>query len=66
MIALIYLEKDTTTLPYLPFVTGTLQSNINYGEEAYAWKSADSVPSRQHIANYLYRLLGGRATLNYF
>lgn len=64
--ALIYLEKDTTTLPYLPFVSGPVQSNINYGDEAYAWKSAESVPSRQHISNYLYRLLGSRATSNYF
>ncbi len=63
---MVYLEKDLLTLPYLPFVTGHIQSKINYGEEPYAWKSADSMASKQHTSNYLYRLLGNRASPNQF
>jgi hypothetical protein len=59
-LAFVYLDKDAQTMPYLPFVTGCMKSEINYGEEPLAWKSADSVSSKQHISSYLYRLLGNR------
>jgi hypothetical protein len=61
---MVYLERNLVTLPYLPFITGNIQSEINYGEEPYAWKSAVTVSSKQHISNYLYKLLGNRVHPN--
>ncbi|KAI8091717.1 hypothetical protein BDF21DRAFT_410072 [Thamnidium elegans] len=63
---LIYLDKNIKTIPYLPFVTGYMRNEINYGEEPLAWKSADSVSSKQHISNYLDKILGDRTTLKRF
>lgn len=59
-LALIYLGQDIKTMPYLPFVSGYIKSEINYGEEPFAWKLANSVSAKQHISGNLYRILGDR------
>jgi hypothetical protein len=40
--------------PYLPFVTGCMKSEINYGEEPFVWQYVDkSLSTKRHMSNYL-------------
>jgi hypothetical protein len=64
-IAMILIGKDVKTKPYIPFVLGSMKSEINYGEKHYLWKNADSLASKQHFSNYLYRLLGNKTTYHF-
>ncbi|RCH80149.1 hypothetical protein CU098_004648, partial [Rhizopus stolonifer] len=54
----IYVGKNTLIEPYLPFVSGLVKSEINYGEEPFAWVFANHPTSKQHRSNYLYKLIG--------
>jgi hypothetical protein len=54
----IYVGKSTLIEPYFPFVTGSIKSEVNYGEEPFKWAFANHPTSKQHRSNYLYKLIG--------
>ncbi|KAI8083959.1 uncharacterized protein B0P05DRAFT_535605 [Gilbertella persicaria] len=55
--ALVYLGNHTIFTPYVPFTTGAIKYEINYGEDPYLWKHANSAEAKQCHYQYLCRLL---------
>ncbi|KAI9262012.1 hypothetical protein BY458DRAFT_534609 [Sporodiniella umbellata] len=54
----IYVGKNVSFEPYIPFVSGLMRNNVNYGEEPFAWVFANHPSSKQHRLSYLYSLVG--------
>ncbi|KAL7326104.1 hypothetical protein PS15p_208492 [Mucor circinelloides] len=54
----IFVYLDDKSKPYLPFVTGCMKSDINYGEHSFIWKYAETSACRRRISRYFDKLLG--------
>ncbi|CEI88769.1 hypothetical protein RMCBS344292_03147 [Rhizopus microsporus] len=55
---IVYVGRSTQVEPYLPFVTGSVKMEMNRGENPFRWDCANHASSKQHMSNYLYRLMG--------
>ncbi|KAI8639010.1 hypothetical protein BD408DRAFT_485133 [Parasitella parasitica] len=51
----VYLDDKST--PYLPFTSGFVKSDINYGERSYTWKYAETLACRNRMSKYFDKLL---------
>ncbi|KAI7867038.1 hypothetical protein BDF14DRAFT_1807873 [Spinellus fusiger] len=51
-------QKDDDFKPLIPFEIGCLKSYINYGDEPFCWKKANTTSSRGVVYRYLDQLLG--------
>jgi len=54
----VFVYLDDKSKPYLPFVTGCMKSDINYGEHSFIWKYAETSACRRRISRYFDKLLG--------